>query len=122
MKYNKIIVKAYFQEESVPKPALEYRFHPVRKWRFDMAWPAYHVALEVEGGTWTGGAHGRGSGIARDIEKYNAAACLGWWVLRVTPNDLCMLKTVKMLNYILKRSESDQFMSRQTQKTKNNKT
>ncbi len=33
-------------------PVLEYRFHPIRRWRFDGAWPARMLAFEVEGGGW----------------------------------------------------------------------
>lgn len=69
---------------NLPAPESEYRFHPVRKWRFDYAWPDRKIALEIEGGTWTGGRHVRPRGFERDCEKYNAAALLGWIVLRVT--------------------------------------
>ena len=62
----------------------EYRFHPVRKWRFDLAWPALMVACEVEGGTWNGGRHTRGAGFEADCEKYAIAAIEGWIVVRVT--------------------------------------
>lgn len=61
----------------------EYRFHPERKWRFDFAWPLHKVALEIEGGIWSGGRHTRGAGYAADCEKYNEAALAGWLVLRV---------------------------------------
>ena len=66
----------------------EYRFHPTRKWRFDYAVPASRVALEVEGGVWTGGRHTSPQGFLADIEKYNAAALLGWTVVRTTPDRL----------------------------------
>lgn len=60
----------------------EYRFHPTRRWRFDFAyWPA-KVAIEIEGGVYSRGRHTRGSGFVADCEKYNAAAELGWTVLR----------------------------------------
>jgi len=62
----------------------EYRFHPTRKWRFDFAWPDLRLAVECEGATWARGRHTRGSGFAADCEKYNAAAVLGWVVLRYT--------------------------------------
>jgi very-short-patch-repair endonuclease len=65
---------------------LEYRFHPVRRWRFDMAFPEPKVAVEIEGGVWTGGRHVRGKGFRKDCEKYNTAAAMGWRVLR-TPWD-----------------------------------
>ena len=62
----------------------EHAFHPTRRWRFDFAWPADKVAVEVEGGHWTGGRHVRGCGFEADCEKYLEAMVLGWRVLRVT--------------------------------------
>jgi len=66
----------------LPAPAQEYRFHPTRKWRFDLAYPDKKIAIEAEGGVWTGGRHTRGGGYTKDAEKYNAAVVLGWRVLR----------------------------------------
>jgi very-short-patch-repair endonuclease len=63
-------------------PVTEHRFHPVRKWRFDFAFPERMAAVEIEGGVWTNGRHTRGSGFLEDMEKYNAAAALGWFVFR----------------------------------------
>lgn len=68
----------------IPPFTPEYRFHPVRKWRFDFAWPDQKVAVEYEGATWIAGRHTRGSGFAKDCEKYNTAATMGWRVLRFT--------------------------------------
>jgi hypothetical protein len=68
----------------LPTPVREMRFDDTRAWRFDFAWPAPMVALEVEGATWAGGRHTRGRGFEADCEKYNAAALAGWTVLRVT--------------------------------------
>lgn len=96
-KYNPKIVLAYFTECGLPAPVLEFRFHPDRKFQFDFAWPDHKVALEIEGGIWTRGAHGRGSGIKRDMEKYNLAASNGWFVLRCVPDELCMAETVQMV-------------------------
>ena len=62
----------------------EYRFHPLRKWRFDFAHVETKTAIELEGGIWTGGAHTRGRHYAGDCEKYNAAALAGWTVFRLT--------------------------------------
>ncbi len=62
----------------------EHRFAADRRWRFDVAWPAKLLAVEVEGGVWTNGRHTRGSGFVKDIAKYNRAAELGWRVLRFT--------------------------------------
>jgi very-short-patch-repair endonuclease len=72
----------------VPDPVEEFRFHPRRRFRFDFCWVDLKLALEVEGGAWTGGRHVRGKGFIADLEKYNEALCLGWRVLRVTPQQL----------------------------------
>jgi len=74
----------YVNSLDLPEPVREWRFHPVRRWRFDFAWPSRMVAVECEGGTWSGGRHVRGQGFEGDCQKYNAAAVMGWKVLRVT--------------------------------------
>jgi very-short-patch-repair endonuclease len=71
---------------SVPAPKREYRFHPTRKWRFDLAWPEQLVAVEVDGGGFVEGRHGRGAGLRSDSEKFSEAAAMGWRVLRVVPD------------------------------------
>lgn len=63
-------------------PEREFRFHPKRRWRFDFAFPEFLLAVEIEGGIWTRGRHNRPTGFSGDCEKYNAAALLGWMVLR----------------------------------------
>jgi very-short-patch-repair endonuclease len=68
----------------IPPWVRELRFHDTRQWRFDFAWPQSMLALEIEGGEWSQGRHVRGGGFGADCEKYNAAAVLGWRVLRVT--------------------------------------
>lgn len=75
----------------------EYRFHPKRLWRFDYAIPAHKIALEVEGGVWTGGRHIRAQGFLGDMEKYNTATLMGWRVFRTTPDDLYRLATIRMI-------------------------
>ena len=84
-----------------PKPTQEYRFvrevieegPGIRKrikkaklqdWRFDFAWVSQKVAVELEGGIWTDGAHVRGGHYESDCKKYNAAQMFGWVVLRFT--------------------------------------
>ena len=66
------------------EPELEYEFHPVRKWRFDLCYPELKIAIEQEGGTRKGGRHNRHEGYQSDCRKYNEAALLGWTVLRFT--------------------------------------
>lgn len=63
----------------------EYRFYPKRKWQFDFAFPDHKIGVEVEGGTSRGNSrHSRGDGFEEDCRKYNAAASIGWCVLRFT--------------------------------------
>lgn len=70
----------------LPKPEVEFRFHPTRKWRFDFCWPEHMIALEVEGGVFgpVGSRHTSPVGFHNDCTKYNEAALLGYSVLRVT--------------------------------------
>lgn len=52
-------------------------------WRFDLAWPAIKLAVEIEGGAWlTKSRHTTGSGFANDLLKYQAAMRLGWNIYR----------------------------------------
>lgn len=68
----------------LPAPMREFRFHPLRKWRSDLAWPVQRVLVEVEGGSFVSGRHSRGLGMRKDAEKYNEALLLGFKVYRVT--------------------------------------
>ncbi len=65
-----------------------YKFHPTRKWKFDFALPEYKIAIEYEGGIYSGGGHTRGYHYWSDCIKYRQAALLGWVVLRYVCNDL----------------------------------
>lgn len=69
-----------------------------RQWRFDFAFEAFHLAVEIEGlvvkqlyervqGKMVPrqvvmGRHATIGGMKEDMEKYNTAAVLGWVVLR----------------------------------------
>lgn len=106
-------LRALLLRDRLPPPTYELQFHPTRKWRFDVSWPDRKVALEVEGASWgTGkpcatcgqrkqGAHNRGKHFQSDIEKYNAAAALGWRVVRVTTEQLYHQATLELLRQVL---------------------
>ena len=79
----------------------EFKFHPVRKWRFDYAFPEYKVAVEVDGGVWTGGRHINPAGYINDMEKLNTAASMGWLVLRITTDDRFASKTFELIEKTL---------------------
>ncbi len=70
------------------EPDREVRFHPTRKWRFDFAFKEQFIAIEVEGGIWTGGAHVNPQGYAGNCEKYNMAAKMGWKVYRLVAKQI----------------------------------
>lgn len=79
---------SFAERQGLLAPEPEYKFHPERRWRFDLAWPEQMVAFEREGGVYTGGRHTRGRGYSADCEKYNWAAVLGWTVIRCTTDQL----------------------------------
>jgi hypothetical protein len=77
---------AICKEVGLHAPALEWEFAlPERAFRFDYAWPECRVALEVEGGIFSGGRHTNAVGFATDVDKYNRAAAGGWFVVRCIP-------------------------------------
>ncbi len=87
------LVDSAFEQAGLPQPCREYRFDPVRRWRFDYAHTTGQmyrdwIAVEIEGGVWSGGRHTRGKGFIGDMEKYNAATCAGFRVIRVTPDQV----------------------------------
>ena len=86
----------------IPRPEREFRFHPVRKFKFDYAFKEYKVALELEGGVFTKQAHGSVTGVLRDIEKYSLAASLGWRIVRCIPSKLNTSKTIQLIKDALR--------------------
>ncbi len=62
----------------------EFRFLAFRRFRFDFCWPFKKamLAVEVEGGVFSGGLHTRGKGFTKDCEKQNLATLDGWRLLR----------------------------------------
>jgi hypothetical protein len=86
--YKPAIVTAWMLAQGIPAPAYEHRFHPTRLWRFDLAWPARLLYLEIDGGIWIKGGHNRGPQMLKDWEKRNAATVLGWRGLWCEPKGL----------------------------------
>jgi hypothetical protein len=86
----------------LPAPITEHKFHPTRKWRFDLAWPYGGFAVEIEGGIWSGGRHTRGTGFIKDMEKYNEANLLGWHVYRVSPGQVLSGEALALIERIFK--------------------
>lgn len=103
MKYNPKIVIAYFKECGLPEPVTEYKFaHTIgRKWRFDFAFEKEMVAVEIQGGLFSGGRHTNGAALLKEYEKLNHAAMLGWRVMFFQPKAICLIETVKMIREAL---------------------
>lgn len=68
----------------LPMPSRELVFARPRRWRFDFAFEAEKIAVEVTGGTWIQGGHNRGKHMESDALKYSEAAILGWRIIHVT--------------------------------------
>lgn len=92
-----MIFSQFASQELGVEVVKEHQFHPNRKWRFDYAFLDNKIALEVEGGVYTSGRHIRPVGFLNDMEKYNAAAMMGWRVLRCTPKTLLTMPTITMI-------------------------
>jgi len=89
-------------------PVREYRFHQTRRWRFDYAFPDLKIAIECDGGVWMRGRHVRPQGYIKDMEKFNAAAELGWVVLKFTPQQLMTFETIEKLRATIKARTQNQ--------------
>lgn len=81
---------AMCKSHGLPVPIPEYRFDAERRWRLDWAFgpERQRVALEIQGGIFTGGRHVRGAALLREMEKLNAAAVAGFRVLFCTPEQV----------------------------------
>lgn len=75
----------------------EFKFHPDRKWRADFLITGHMLLVEVEGGIWNVSRHTTGKGYQADMEKYNAAAMLGYTVLRFSTADVKSGKAIEQL-------------------------
>jgi very-short-patch-repair endonuclease len=96
------------------EPVREYRFHPVRKFRFDFAFPAQGmgdfsfggIAVEIEGGIWKQGTrHTSPRGYLSDMENYNLANSMGWMVLRFSTADVKSGRAANEVERLLTKNE-----------------
>ncbi len=100
----------------LPEPEREYQAIPERRYRWDFAFVAARLLVEIDGGVWSAkkaracplcgnrqqGAHGTGQGIERDAEKANLAAAHGWYVMRGTPRMVEDGRLLAMVEMFLK--------------------
>jgi len=115
-KWNPDYVLEYFKKVGIKDRCYpEYRFHPVRRWRFDYAFPDKKVYLEVDGGIFgfyvtnktTGerklivGGHNYGGQIRNEHAKRNAATVMGWRGVWCEPKFLLGDMTLRILKEAL---------------------
>ena len=96
------VLEADLKRAGLPAHEQEVRFHPERHWRFDLAWPDFKLAVEVEGGVFANGRHSRGKGFTEDCVKYNSAIQLGWRVLRFTTEQVTQGQAVSVIKSVIK--------------------
>lgn len=63
----------------------QHKFHPSREWRFDFAFIAHKIAIEIQG---FGTGHNSYNGMSNDYEKHNSAILEGWLILYFMAHDL----------------------------------
>lgn len=96
---------------AIPTP--EYKFWHGRRFAFDLAWPNFRLAVEIEGGLYgmgkpcpvckrrRGGAHSSVKDMLKDLEKYNKANLEGWMLIRVQPKDVPTGRALNMVEFAL---------------------
>jgi very-short-patch-repair endonuclease len=74
-------IDPYFENYTIET---EYKFLEDRKFHFDIAIPELKIAIELNGGIWSGGRHTNGTNYEKDLEKINLAQANGWRVFQFT--------------------------------------
>lgn len=86
----------------LPPPDREVKLIPGRRYRWDLVWQAQRVVVEIQGGTWSRGAHSRGVGQARDAEKQALATLAGYRCLSVTSDQIRSGQAVGWIEALLR--------------------
>lgn len=68
----------------LPEPQREQLLVLPRKFRTDLSWLEIKTFVEVDGGEWSHGQHGRGQGMQDDCVKWNLLTLAGWRGFRFT--------------------------------------
>lgn len=89
---NYLIFESYLRTQNIPfEKEVQFAKHLGRKWKTDymFCFPnGTRLAVEIEGGAFTGGRHTQGEGFVGDMQKYNAYTALGIKLLRFTPEQI----------------------------------
>ena len=86
------------QGMDLPEWKTDYRFHSVREWKLDFAWPDHLFAVEVDGTIRNGqGDHQTTKGMTNDCQKQAEAMLWGWRLMRCTAP---MVKSGEAADYV----------------------
>lgn len=61
----------------------ELQFARPRLWRFDWAYEGARIAIEYQGGNYTGKGHNTIKNLRNDYEKFTEASLLGWMLILI---------------------------------------
>lgn len=86
------MLAAQIAAAGLPTPEREHKWHPTRRFRADLAWPATKFIVEVDGAV-----HRIKGKFERDIERHNLLIQAGWVYIRVTPE---MVRTGEALTWV----------------------
>jgi very-short-patch-repair endonuclease len=92
---------AALTQAGIPAPVAEYKFHPIRRWRFDFCWLDQKLALEIQGGIFNNGRHSRGAAMIKEWEKLNTAAGMGYRLLYCQPSGCTKIETIDAIKAAL---------------------
>lgn len=89
----------YWEGLGGPKLIPEFRFKPDRRWRSDFCHEPTKTLVEIEGGIW-GGRHTHGTGFSNDCEKYLEATLLGYYVIRLSPDQITTINIERIIAWL----------------------
>lgn len=86
----------------------EFRAIPGRRYRWDVAFVAEKVLIEINGGTWVKGGHSSGTGIKRDYAKSNIATLQGWRQFTFDGDAVMSGEALKVTEQVIKQSNKQE--------------
>ena len=87
---------------NLPAPVAEVRFHGTRQWRFDWAYLDRKIAIEYQGGNYTGrGGHNTVKGLRNDYAKFTEASLLGWTLILIDSETVASGKAAEWVEWAL---------------------
>lgn len=98
--------ESLWQRWDGPELVREYKFSAARRWRADYCHEGSKTLIELEGGIYSGGRHSRAAGYLADCEKYNAAAMLGYTVLRLGTGQVDDAHVGEIADYVRRKAKT----------------